>query len=310
MIILNTKVALIIPTLNAEKDNWHSILKAINSQTLIPDYKIILDSGSQDNTISIAQNHGFTIYTVEKGTFDHAGTRKWGIDLIVDKAEIVIFMTQDALLDDSISFQKLIDSFEDEQVGVAYGRQLPRKNASHIETFGRLYNYPKISETRTLSDKKKLGMKVAFCSDSFAAYRINLIKKHNSFPDRSIVGEDYITASRLLLLGYKIRYESIATVRHSHDYSVKEEFKRYFDIGVFHDEYSELLEQLGTTEKTGASYVKSELKYLLMHKPTHIPLSVIRTISKYLGYKIGKQHININRNAKLRLSMHKYYFYG
>ncbi len=304
----NIRTALIIPTLNAERDNWTQILGLINQQTYQPDHKLILDSGSKDNTINTAKVYGFEIHHVKPGTFDHAGTRKWGIELIKDRADIVIFMTQDALLTSNNSFMHLLESFNDEMIAVTYGRQLPRDNSNAIEAFGRLFNYPEQSETRVLEDKNRLGMKVAFCSDSYAAYKIETIKRYDAFPDRSIVGEDYITAGRMLLKGYKIRYEANATVKHSHDYTIIQEFKRYFDIGVFHQEYQDLIRALGTSEKAGAGFVISELKYLLERKPTHIPLSILRTAFKYMGYKIGKAHSKINATIKRTLSMHNYYF--
>lgn len=308
MPINNFKFALVIPTINAERDNWSVILDAVALQALQPDYKLILDSASTDETVSIAEAHGFEIHPVQPGEFDHAGTRKWGIELVKDRCDIIIFMTQDALLDNSKSFQYLINSFNDAMVAVAYGRQLPRDNASPIETFGRLFHYPDAAETRTLDDKNRLGMKTAFCSDSFAAYNIELVTKLDAFPVKSIVGEDYITAARMMENGYKLRYAADATVKHSHDYTIKQEFNRYFDIGVFHQEYADLIKRFGSTENAGAGFVVAELRYLLKNRPTHIPLAILRTFSKYLGYSAGKLNKRLSNSLRRKLSMHSYYF--
>jgi rhamnosyltransferase len=44
--------------------------------------------------------------------------------------------------------------------------------------------------------------------------------------------------AKAILAGYKVAYVSEAVVSHSHNYTPIDEFKRYFDIGVFHtDEY-------------------------------------------------------------------------
>lgn len=300
--------ALIIPTLNAGKDNWEEILKSIKSQNYQPEIKIILDSGSKDNTVTLAEKYGFQIKHVKPGTFDHAGTRKWGIELVKDKVDIVIFMTQDALLVNKDSFDNLLSNYQDRHVALVYGRQLPRDKASLIESFGRIFNYPDTSCTRVLSDKDILGMKVAFCSNSFCSYRISSLIETNAFPDRSIIGEDYITAANLLMSGYKIRYEAMSKVKHSHDYNIYQEFKRYFDIGVFHNEYQEIINKLGIVEKSGSSYFKSELLYLFENSKIHLPLSILKTISKYIGYKIGKRHNKLSKKIKKKLSMHSFYF--
>ncbi|VCW13919.1 hypothetical protein BANRA_01245 [Escherichia coli] len=42
----------------------------------------------------------------------------------------------------------------------------------------------------------------------------------------------YYTA-KAILAGYKVAYVADAVVKHSHNYSPIDEFKRYFDIGVF-----------------------------------------------------------------------------
>ena len=300
--------ALIIPTFNAGNDDWQATLNAIQEQCIQPTYKLILDSGSSDETIKIAEQFGFEVYHVQSGEFDHASTRKWGIELVKDKADIVIFMTQDAVLTRKSSLKNLLNSFTDETIAIAYGRQLPRDHANPIEAFGRLFNYPEITETRTLKDKSRLGMKIAFCSDSYAAYRVAHILKNNAFPDRSIVGEDFIAAGNLLLSGFAVRYEASATVKHSHDYTLHQEFKRYFDIGVFHQEYASLIIQLGSTEKAGGSFVKAELSYLLEHSPELIPLAILRTACKYMGYKLGKHSSWLSNKRKQQLSLHPYYF--
>ena len=302
------RIALIIPTLNAEKQNFYRVLEAISKQILQPNHVLILDSGSTDNTIAIAKSFGYQIEAIETGSFDHAGTRKRGIELIRDHADIVIFMTQDALLKDEFGFLNLVKSFGNSDISVAYGRQLPRAKASPIEAFARLFNYPEHPERRCLEDFEKYGMKVAFCSDSFAAYRIKDVLELDAFPNKSIVGEDYITVANLLLNGKSIQYCAQAQAIHSHSYSFVQEFSRYFDIGVFHKEYERLIKQLGVTEKSGQAFVKAELKYLLKKYPWLIPNAILRTLLKYSGYRLGKAYKSLPPKLVKKLSMHSFYF--
>ncbi|BCH79609.1 hypothetical protein SEL3844_17250 [Salmonella enterica subsp. enterica serovar 4,[5],12:i:-] len=41
-------------------------------------------------------------------------------------------------------------------------------------------------------------------------------------------------AAKMIQAGYKVAYCAEAVVRHSHNYTPREEFQRYFDTGVFH----------------------------------------------------------------------------
>jgi len=52
-------------------------------------------------------------------------------------------------------------------------------------------------------------------------------------------------------------------VFHSHDYSFLDEFKRYFDIGVFHTNTSWLQQTFGGASGEGLRFVISEMRYLM-----------------------------------------------
>lgn len=61
--------------------------------------------------------------------FNHGGTRQMGIEMYPD-TDIFIFLTQDAILKDEFTIERLIRAFDDKQIGCAYGRQLPHKEAN------------------------------------------------------------------------------------------------------------------------------------------------------------------------------------
>src|SRR6202007_1280250 len=119
-------------------------------------------------------------------------------------ADICVFLTQDAILAAPDSIGNLVSAFEDQQIALAYGRQLPHRNARPLETHARLFNYHTRHEVRSYSDKDKLGFKVFFCSNSFAAYRKSALSEIGGFPSDSIMGEDAIVSAKLLLGGYRV----------------------------------------------------------------------------------------------------------
>jgi rhamnosyltransferase len=125
------------------------------------------------------------------------------------------------------------------------------------------------------------------------------------FKDGLILGEDSHIATKLLLADYAIAYVADAKVYHSHSYSLLEEFRRYFDIGVFHTNEHWILETFGKAEGEGERYVKSELTYLLKHKAyIRLPEFFIRNGLKYLGYKLGRNYKNFPKSIVPKLSMH------
>ena len=77
-------------------------------------------------------------------------------------------------------------------------------------------------------------MKTAFNSNSFAAYRRKALKDVGGFPINTILSEDMYVTAKMLLKNWSVAYCADAKVYHSHNYTIWQEFKRYFDIGVFH----------------------------------------------------------------------------
>jgi rhamnosyltransferase len=301
------KVGLIVPTLNAGK-LWELWLEAFEQQTLKPDYLLVIDSSSSDNTVALAHAHGFTVKVIAKTEFNHGGTRQAGIELLPE-ADIILFLTQDALLSNPHAIERLLAEFADEHVGAAYGRQLPHRNAGPIAAHARLFNYPPESQLRSLEDRLRFGIKTAFISNSFAAYRRGALKQVGGFPIDTIMNEDTYVAGKMLVAGWKIAYCADAQVFHSHDYGFLDEFKRYFDIGVFHSHTSWLQQLFGGVSGEGRRYVISEVRYILGKAPWLIPSAMLRTALKWLGFKMGgKLHQVLPLFVKMRFSLHRAYW--
>jgi rhamnosyltransferase len=301
------QIGLIVPTLNAGS-LWQSWLAAFDRQTRKPDRLLVIDSSSSDNTVARARSHGFEVQVIAKADFNHGGTRQFGIGLMPE-AEVIVFLTQDALLADPDAIERLLDAFADERVGAAYGRQLPHRDARPIGAHARLFNYPPVSQVRTLDDRSRLGIKTAFISNSFAAYRRNALLEVGGFPTDTVMNEDTFVAGKMLLSGWKIAYRADARVHHSHDYAYADEFKRYFDIGVFHARTPWLQQTFGKAAGEGRRFVISELRYLAKNAPWLMPSALLRTGLKWLGFKMGSSlHRRLPLFLNRRLSLHKAYW--
>lgn len=303
---MSANVALIIPALNAAPF-WQKWFTALQSQTLQPDFLLLIDSASTDATPQLAMDVGFQVHTIRREDFDHGGTRQLAATL-VSKADILIYMTQDALLATPDSLEKLVVAFENPRVGLAYGRQLPYPDAKPIGTHARLFNYAITSAIRSKADIPRYGFKTAFCSDSFSAYRRSALEQVGGFPDKTIFGEDALVATKMLLADWSIAYVAEAQVYHSHDYTLLQEFKRYFDVGVFHATTPWMLEALGKAEGEGLKFLRSELSYLWNYAPVYIPSALLRTFLKYTAYKLGRLEAKLPLSLKRTLTMNKGYF--
>jgi rhamnosyltransferase len=148
-------------------------------------------------------------------------------------------------------------------------------------------------------------MKTFFCSNSFAAYRRKALESVGWFKAGLLMAEDMHVCAKLLANGYHIAYAADAIVHHSHNYSVRQEFKRYFDLGAFFDRESWIVEQFGNANSEGLRFVQSELSYLWSHGFAHqIPASLLRTAAKWGGYQLGHVHAYLPGWIMRRMSMH------
>lgn len=297
------KVSVVVPVLNGGT-LWKRCIEAITNQVECDFDVLVIDSGSSDGSAELAEEAGFDIIKIDKRDFDHGGTRQMGARRLAD-SDIIIYLTQDAILDQPRSLSRLIEAFTDSKVGMAYGRQLPREGAGPIEAHARIFNYPSESSVKCLDDVFRLGIKAAFTSNSFAAYRTDALFEVGGFPERLILGEDMIVAARMLQSNRTVAYVASACVKHSHAYTITQEFKRYFDIGVLHHDEHWILEEFGKLEGEGARFVASELAYLRRESLWLIPSALTRTITKLSGYKLGTQYHRLPKKFRRILSMHR-----
>ncbi|MEQ2352751.1 glycosyltransferase family 2 protein [Pseudoalteromonas piscicida] len=300
------KVALIIPTYNGGK-LFEQVLQSIKKQSLTPDELLIIDSSSSDETVSIATSYGFKVHSISQSEFDHGGTRNLALTLV--ESDVVIYMTQDAILADEKSFKKLVSIFSNNDVSAAYGRQLPHDNANTLARHTRFSNYGEISYIANLDSESPVGFKKAFMSNSFAAYRNSALGNIGGFPKQLILGEDSYVAAKFLLGGSSVAYVADALAYHSHNYSVSEEFKRYFDIGVFHSTQSWMLDSLGKVEGEGIKFAVGQVKYALTERNIYqVIRSLFTSLAKFTGYKMGLFHKSLPLTFNIKLSMYKGYF--
>ncbi len=302
--LLSIMFSIIIPTCNASK-HLPSLLKSLKSQT-IRDYElIIIDSSSTDNTIEIAKSFDAHIIKIEKDEFDHGGTRTLAAKQA--QGEIIIYLSQDSLPCDNKSLENLIKPFsEDKTIAAVFGRQLPDKNASIFAEHLRLFNYPETSYVFELSDKNKHGLRTIFFSNSFSAYRKTSLEEIGFFKEGLIFGEDTYAAAKLLLNNKKIAYVSDAKVFHSHNYTICLDFRRYFDMGVFHRNENWLFKEFGNAEGQGKKYVKSEWAFLKKRKRLFLfPEFILRISAKYFGYLFGRHYTSLPMRLNKKMSLNR-----
>lgn len=283
------KIDVIIPTYKPGKE-FEKLIGRLQKQEY-PIHKIIIINTRTDIFPEELDrsNYEIEITHIEPDQFDHGGTRNMGAGM--SDADIVVYMTQDAIPVD----EKLIGTFakifeENPDIGIAYGRQLPREECNIIERYTRRFNYPEKSLIKTKEDLPKLGIKTFFCSDVCAAYRRNYLLSAGGFENPTIFNEDMIFAGKRIYAGDKVAYVAEAKVIHSHNYTGRQQFHRNFDLAVSQAQHPEVFEGV-PSEGEGIRMVKATAKYLVRNGyPWKEFMLVYQSSCKYIGYFLGKRY--------------------
>ena len=300
-------IDVIIPTYKPG-DEFHELVKRLTKQSLKPEHIRVVNT--EEEFWHQEWEEEFPLLSVRhirRREFDHGMTRRQ--EAALSCADVVVFMTQDAVPCRRDMLQKLVEPFiEDETIGASYARQKPKKGSSLIERYTRNYNYPAESHVRHITDTEKYGVKTFFCSNVCAAYRRTGYLEAGGFPERAIFNEDMVMAYRLMKKGFGVVYASGAEVFHSHNYSTKEQFRRNFDIGVSHTEFHEVFGGIHS-EGEGICLVLDTSVYLL--KKGDIP-DIFRlffvSAAKYAGYLSGKHYKILPKKIILICTMNKEYW--
>ena len=300
-------VQVIIPVYNPG-GKFERLLEMLQRQTVGSSSVLIIDSGNQHGyQRKLKGKKGFLVKQIPNNEFNHGGTRQMGMDMF-PAADVYVFLTQDAILADEHAVERLIACFDDIDVGCAYGRQLPHEEATFFARVARAHNYGETGYVRSFEDRAKFGMKTCFISNSYAAYRSEAMKAVGGFPTDTILSEDMYVAAKMLMQGWKVAYASDACVYHSHNYSIWQEFKRYFDIGVFHAREGWIRETFGQAEGAGLKFVKMEVQEILRTNPLLLFEMVMRDGMKFIGYRLGIRERRLPRNLKRHISMTRKYW--
>jgi rhamnosyltransferase len=298
---------IIIPVRNGG-ERWREAAAALRAAVSDPSMVAVVDSGSTDGSDAVAAGFGFELERIDPRTFNHGRTRQEAVDRFCQGKQFALFLTHDAVIEGPDSLTILLDAFSNPQVGAAYGRQLPHHNAGPFGKHIVRFLYPVAGDVRTLADAQRRGIRTAPLSNSFAAYRIRALNECGGFPSTLIVGEDVHVGLHMLLAGWSVSYCATALVRHSHDYSVFQEMRRYFDFGVLHAQLPQLLREFGEPEGEGLRFVQSELRYMTAAAPWLLPEVLVRNAAKYLGYRLGRVFRKLPNFVRRRLSMTEGYW--
>jgi rhamnosyltransferase len=297
-------ISIIIPTKNAGP-RFARVLHALAAQDEPrPRELIVVDSGSTDGTVALAENAGARLYHLPADKFTHGRARNLGAAAAT--GDVLVFLVQDAEPAEPGWLRRLTRNLEQPGVAGAYSRQLPRPDASPMVMYFLRTTYPPVPAVRRPLRSGRARLSDVFFSN-VGSTMPRVIWERFPFNERMVMSEDQEWARRVLASGYSLIYDAAACLVHSHDYGIRTIFRRSFDSaaslrGVCDD-------TLGGMAGQGLKYVLEEIRFLIRQRQAHlIPYMLVYEASRSLGTLAGRNHHRLPPGLKRYLGLHSTYW--
>jgi rhamnosyltransferase len=249
-------IGVVIRTLN-ESELIGRCLETLQSQRGSFDLDVVVvDSGSTDNTIDIAQSRGARIVKVAPSDFDYSKALNLGIEHV--RGEIVVSISAHAIPIDDGWLERMTAPFEGKRVAGVSSRQVPWPNAPWQEVKRLSQQFSKARAVYAAGDR---GGDVVF-SNGASAVRRSVWREH---PFTLPAVEDLEWAERVIRLGWTIVYEPGAAVYHSHEEPPRAQARRMIDINRVHPRGRHA--RLRTLREAGGLFVRDARWILGLDEP-------------------------------------------
>jgi rhamnosyltransferase len=296
-------ISVVIPALNGGRE-LERCLDAIGAQEIDAEVEVVVvDSGSSDGTPGLARSRGAVVVEISRSSFSHGGARNIGAGRA--EGEVLVFTVQDAYAEGRDWLVALITPLRDDpSLAGVYSRQLPHAGARPSEEYFLDFLYGPEPRDQRVADASGLTMAATLFSNVSSAIPRRIWDRF-PFSENVPMSEDQEWSARVLLAGYHLRYEPKAVVRHSHDYSLRSAFRRFFDSGVSADRayLAAGRESRRTLLANAYRYGRGELSWLVRTGNTRaIPFTTVFELTKFTALQLGARHERLPISVKRRLT--------
>jgi rhamnosyltransferase len=292
----NVLVSLVVRTLN-EARYLPELLQGVAGQQLdgLRVETVVIDSGSSDGTLRIAQDHGCVITHIRREEFSFGRSLNRGCEAAC--GDILVFVSGHCVPTDEHWLQRLCQPILDGQAAYTYGRQLggPDSRYSECRIFEKYY-----------PAQSRIPQQGFFCNNANSALARQTWSTHRF--DEELTGlEDMELAKRLVAAGGKVGYVAEAAVYHHHMESWSQVQRRFEREAIA---LQKIMPQIHVGLLDTARYIASSIQHDVRQAKANGGLKgrlqeIMRyRVAQYSGsYKGNHEHRKLSRSDK------DHYFY-
>lgn len=198
------RISVIVRAYN-EESHLGRLLDGLSSQRVVPDEIIVVDSGSTDRTVELAEARGCRVVHIPKELFSFGRSLNYGCAAATGDILMIVSAHVYPVYDDYVG--NMLEAFENHNVSIAYGRQVGDERTKFSESRIMLQWFP----TESIWDQGH-----PFSNNANAAVTRETWALHKY--DESLPGlEDLDFARRVIAAGDRICYLAEAPVVHVHE---------------------------------------------------------------------------------------------
>lgn len=210
-------ISIVFRALNEEK--WfQDSLEAVQKQILdnLSMEIVLVDSGSTDATLAIAQRFDCRITHIKREDFSFGRSLNQGCEFANGK--YLVFISAHCIPENEHWLQNLVQPLIDGDVVYAYGRQVGHVVSHFSER--QIFN-------KYFPNQSAVPQEGFFCNNANSALLKSVWQKYNF--DEKVTGlEDMVLGKALYEDGYKLGYIADASVIHVHEETFKQTQRRYY----------------------------------------------------------------------------------
>ncbi|MFT5912083.1 MAG: rhamnosyltransferase, partial [Paraglaciecola sp.] len=208
------KISIIIRCLNEGK-HIGRLLEGIQKQTHQDVEIIVVDSGSRDETLTVARQFPTKIVQIKPEDFSFGYAINVGCAAAT--GDLLLFASAHVYPVHTDWLELMAQPFENKEIALVYGKQKGdhRNKYSEHQVFAKWF-----------PEQSNANQKHPFCNNANCAIRRELWAQYPY--DETLTGlEDLAWAKNILVQNYRIAYQAEATIIHVHEETWKNVFNRY-----------------------------------------------------------------------------------
>lgn len=180
---------------------------------------VAFDNSSTDGTLEEIRKYTNQVHNVPAGSY--VPGRVLNQAMAATDGEFVVFLNSDCAPHDQCMIERLLAGFDSERVAAVFGRQMPRPGCRALM----------MKDTEdTYGDGSRQSYWRHCFSMAVSAIRRS-VWEEMPFKEDLQYSEDIDWTWRARQRGYEIRYVAEAMVLHSHNYTLRQFYKRHFGEG-------------------------------------------------------------------------------